>query len=62
MNIKDVTLTYFPVVKCPECGEEMTGREVVRAIIDDVKGLCRYTECTDCKTLLRMNFELLEED
>ena len=60
--MKDVTITFFPVVKCPECGEEMTGRDVVRACTDDIKGLCWCVKCTDCGELIRVNFEILEED
>jgi uncharacterized Zn finger protein len=60
--MKDVTITFFPVVKCPECGEEMTGRDVVRACTDDIKELPWCVKCTDCGELIRVNFEILEED
>ena len=62
--MKDVTITFFPVVKCPECGEEMTGKDVVRACSDDIKGLCWYVPCTnkECGELIRVNFEILEDD
>ena len=60
--MKDVTITFFPVVKCPECGEEMTGKDVVRACSDDIKGLLWCVKCTDCGELIRVNFEILEDD
>jgi len=58
----NVTISFLPVVKCPECGEEMTGKDVARACSDDIKGLCWYVTCAECKELIRVNFELLEED